>query len=75
MSKKIIAMDGGGTNLRVTAISSEGKIRKNYGTGVNITAVSSSNLISIFSLVRDDIWVPDVIVAAFSGAGGRTREG
>ncbi len=74
MSKKILAMDGGGTNLRVTAISSEGKKRKNYNTGVNITAVSTSNLISIFSLVRDDIWVPDVILAAFSGAGDRIRE-
>ncbi|MDD2333131.1 MAG: BadF/BadG/BcrA/BcrD ATPase family protein [Mesotoga sp.] len=75
MSKKILAMDGGGTTLRVTAISSEGKKRKSYATGVNITAVSSSNLISIFSLVRDDIWVPDVILAAFSGAGDRIREG
>jgi len=74
MSKKILAMDGGGTNLRVTAISSEGKKRKNYNTGVNITAVRTSNLISIFSLVRDDIWVPDVILAAFSGAGDRIRE-
>ncbi len=74
MSKKILAMDGGGTNLRVTAISSEGKKRKNYKTGVNITAVSTSNLVSIFSLVRDDIWVPDVILAAFSGAGDRIRE-
>ncbi|HDP76603.1 MAG TPA: ATPase [Mesotoga infera] len=75
MSKKILAMDGGGTSLRVTAISSEGKKRKSYSTGVNITAVSSSNLISIFSLVRDDIWIPDVILAAFSGAGDRIREG
>ncbi|CCU84863.1 ATPase BadF/BadG/BcrA/BcrD type [Mesotoga infera] len=74
MSRKIIAMDGGGTNLRVTCISSEARFRKNYGTGVNITAVSSANLVSIFSLVRDDVGIPDYIIAAFSGAGDKTRE-
>ncbi|MBN2253692.1 MAG: ATPase [Kosmotogaceae bacterium] len=74
MSRKIVAMDGGGTNLRVTSITSEGKFRKNYGTGVNITAVSTSKLVSIFSLVRADFGIPDYIIAAFSGAGDITRE-
>jgi len=72
--KSVISMDGGGTHLRVTAISGSRQLRKSYQTGVNLTAVSMEYLISIFSMVKSDLWIPDVIVAAFSGAGDPERK-
>lgn len=74
ISKSVVAMDGGGTNLRVTAISHRGRLRKNYRTGVNLTAVTLENLISVFEAVKIDLGEPDVLLAAFSGAGDRERE-
>lgn len=73
-TKSVIAMDGGGTNLRVSGISKGRLFRKSYKTGVNLTAVESEELIKTFLAVRDDFWIPDMLLAAFSGAGDRPRE-
>ena len=69
----VFGIDAGGSNLRVTKLNNSKIERKNYKTGINLTAVKKEELYKIFNDLKEELGEPDVLTGCFSGGGHPKR--